>query len=256
MNEVARAVSAELLKLRRTLALRLAIGVPLAVVLLNFVVSSQQSNAPLPGQNPLVGFAQASLMLWTLLVLPLYTALTAALVAALDHQGDNWKHLLALPVARRSIFCAKWVAAAGLLLVSSLVMSGTIWLGVQLLHLIKPGWRSAAIPSVVILTRAMQSFCAALLALSIQWWVSLRWRSFIAGLAFGIVAVMVMLGGASRARNRATFVRLYPWAIPITTIARMMEPTRDRMLLAACGILGGLAIGGAGCWELSRREYV
>jgi hypothetical protein len=57
MSDFARAFPAELLKLRRTLALRLAIGVPLAVVLLNLVVYAQQSNTPRAGQNPFVGFA-------------------------------------------------------------------------------------------------------------------------------------------------------------------------------------------------------
>jgi hypothetical protein len=94
-------------------------------VLLNFIMVSQRRDAGNAAYE-LLGFAQLTLTTWTIVVLPLYTALAAALVAALEHQGDNWKHLLALPVARRSIFVAKWAAGAGLLLVSSVVLPAAV----------------------------------------------------------------------------------------------------------------------------------
>ena len=255
MTDFSRAIAAEILKLRRTLLLRLAVGVPLAVVLLNLVVYAQQSNIPAAGQNPFVGFAQGSLMLWTLLVLPLYVALTAALAAAIEHQGDNWKHLLALPVARGSIFAAKWLAVAAVVLLSTLVLASGIFLGAELLRALKPGWREHTIPAFVVFTRAMQSFSAAAFALSIQLWVSLRWKSFVAGLALVIVAVMVLLGAVLRANGRAAFVRFYPWATPVTAIARMMESSPDRRLVATLGIAGGLLAAMAGCYDLARREF-
>ncbi len=58
MNDLYRVLTAEALKLKRTLALRLAIG----------------------GANPLTGFAQLSLTIWTIVMFPLYAALAAALL--------------------------------------------------------------------------------------------------------------------------------------------------------------------------------
>jgi lantibiotic transport system permease protein len=123
MSDFKRAISAEWLKLKRTLALRLAIGAPLAVVVLNFILYSQRPDAAGDGLNPLIGFAQINLTMWTIVVLPMYAALAAALVASMEHQGDLWKHLFALPVSRRAIFAAKWMAAVGLVLLSSLVLA-------------------------------------------------------------------------------------------------------------------------------------
>ena len=108
MTDLLRAVSSELLKLKRTLALRLAVGAPLAVVVLTFVITSQRRTATAAEINPLLGFAQLNLTTWTIIVLPLYAALAATLVAGIEHQHDNWKHLLALPLSRVSIFAAKW----------------------------------------------------------------------------------------------------------------------------------------------------
>jgi hypothetical protein len=125
-TEITRAISAESLKLRRTLALRLAVGAPMAVALLFFVVRTQQNDVLPQGQNPFLGFGQSTLTLWTLLVSPMYAALIAALVAAMEHQGDNWKHLFTLPLSHTSIFVGKWAAVIGLVLIGWLVLCAAV----------------------------------------------------------------------------------------------------------------------------------
>ncbi len=86
MRDVCRAAFAESLKLKRTLALRLATIAPLLIVFIVFGAYLQRGGG---GPNPLVGFAQLNLTLWTILVLPLYTALLAALLAGIEHQTDT-----------------------------------------------------------------------------------------------------------------------------------------------------------------------
>jgi hypothetical protein len=248
-----RAISVELLKLKRTLALRLAIGAPLAVVVLNFVLYSQRRTAG-DGLSPLIGFAQINLTMWTIVVLPMYAALAAALVAAVEHQGDLWKHLFALPVSRRSIFAAKWIAAAGLVLVSSLVLAAAICLAAEILRMMKPEWRGASLPAALVMIRAFQTCCAAGLLLSMQLWVSLRWRGFIAGLALAVVALLILLGGVARSGLGTIAVYLYPWALPPTAMARMWEVHADRALVAAWGVIGGAIVAVIGSWHLARRD--
>ena len=252
MREIVRAIAAERLKLKRTLALRIAVGAPLTIVLLNFMVTQGRS-AGSP-QAVLLGFAQLTLTTWTIVVLPPYTALIAALVAALEHQGDNWKHLLALPVQRRSIFVAKWVAGAGLLLVSSLVLPAAVGVATEILKGLKPALRGAPVPFALVTIRSLQVFCAAGLMLSIQLWVSLRWHSFIAGLAVGIGAVMGLLGGVARASFGTIIIYLYPWALPPTAMARMAEVHPDRLLVSLEGLVAGVLVAAVGCWYLSRLD--
>jgi hypothetical protein len=255
MREIVRAIAAERLKLKRTLAWRLAIGAPLTIVLLNFIMVSQRRDASRP-EDVLLGFAQLTLTTWTIIVLPLYTALAGALVAALEHQGDNWKHLLALPVARRSIFVTKWVAGAGLLLVSSLVLPAAVGVATEILKALKPALRGAPVPLALVTIRSLQVFCAAGLMLSIQVWVSLRWRSFIAGLAVGIVAVMILLGGVARAGFGTVVIYLYPWALPPTAMARMAEVHPDRLLVSTWGFVAGVTVAAVGCRHLSRLDGI
>jgi hypothetical protein len=253
MNAIVRATAAEFLKLRRTLIVKLAVGTAVAVVLLNAIIATQQQ--PAPGRSVLMGFAQGTLMMWTLLALPIFTALVAAFVAAIDHQGDNWKHIFTLPVPRYAIFAAKYAVGAALLLAGALVLVGGIWTGSAVLRIMRPTITAEVLPTRLVFVRVFQSWLAAGLALSIQLWVSLRWRNFVAGLAVVMVALVVLFGGAGRAQTRAAFAKYYPWAMPVTAIARMAEGIPDRAFATAGGAISGLAAAFAGCWTLARRDF-
>ncbi len=256
MTDLSKAVSAEFLKLKRTLAVRLAVAAPLAVVLLNFFIYSQGRGADTPGANPLIGFAQINFTMWTILVLPLYVALAAALVAGVDHQSNGWKQMLALPVSRQSVFASKWMAAAALVLLSAVVFAFGISIAALVLRAIRPTFRSASIPAGLVTLRSLQTFGAACLIVSIHTWVSLRYRTFIAGLGLGIGGVFILLGGVARSGLGTFIVYVYPWALPPTAMARMWETHADRWFVTAWGIVAGTLIAILGSWRLSRRDSV
>ncbi len=251
-----RAAFAESLKLKRTLALRLAVGTPLAVVLLNFFIYSQGGGGDAPGGNPLIGFAQINFTMWTILVLPLYAALAAALVAAIDHQHDGWKQMLSLPISPASVFAAKWIATTGIVLLSATVFALAITITAELLRLIHPAFRSTSLPIALVTLRSLQTFGAACLLVSIHCWVSLRWRNFVAGLGLGIVGVLILLGGVARSGRGTFMIYAYPWALPPTAMARMWEVHHDRWWVTAGGIVAGAVVAALGCWSLSRREVL
>jgi hypothetical protein len=250
MKEFSRVVSAEVLKLRRTLALRLAALTPLTIVILVFGIYAQRHGAPPPGTNPLTGFAQLILTMWTIILLPLYAGLVAALLASIEHQGDNWRHLLALPVRRSFIYAAKWVAGIALLLVSSLVLPASVSAAAEVLRVMKPGWSSVALPTIMIFRGALLSFCAAGLLFSIQMWISLRWRSFLPGLVVAAVALILMFMSARG--GTSLFASIFPWSLP----AMAMAPNSPHRVLAiSWGLFGGAAVGAIACFFLSRHEF-
>jgi hypothetical protein len=255
MTQVIAAISSEFLKLRRTLALRVAIAAPLAVVGLQVFVASQQPVVLRPGATPLLGLVQGGYFVWTLLALPLFGALTAALVAAVDHQDDHWKQLFALPIPRWSILAGKWVAAVSLVLISFAVLAVGLLMLTTVVHALRPAWPAQPGLARLAAVRMSQAFLATWLLLSIQLWVSLRWRSFPVGLTVGIIAVLLTLGLAARTGGRSSLTRLYPWALPVTAVARIAESTPTRAAAAVRGSLGGLLVGTAACWTLSRREW-
>src|SRR5215472_11755673 len=248
MKDLYPALTAEGLKLKRTLALRLAIWCPTVIVLLVFGVYVGRSDK---GGSPelLTGFAQLTLTIWTIIVFPLFAALVAALIAAVEHQNDTWKHLLALPVDRSTIFVSKWIAGISLLLFSSLVLATGVVVTAEALQLIKPGWGSSLRPSAMIFRGVFLSSCAAWLVYSIQMWISLRWRSFLPGLVVAVMGLALMF--VAIPRGVALFGSLFPWSLPAMT----MSPHNPYHAIAlGLGLCGGVLVG-AVAWHLSRREF-
>jgi hypothetical protein len=181
-------------------------------------------------------------------------ALAAALVAATDHQGDHWAHLLALPVPRASIFTAKYVATACLLALSELAfVAGMLWASV-LLAALRPALHGQPMPLGLVVARGLESGLAAGLVVAIQTWVSLRWRSMVVGLGLGIVAVLGLLGGVARAGLGTIAIYVYPWALGPTAMGRMWETHANRIPVAIGGAAAGVLVAVAGSWWLARRD--
>ncbi len=242
MTDFLRACSSELLKLRRTLALRLAVLMPLLLVLLQFsyVLRVRHLRGSL-WQNLIQGT-----MGWSILMLPLTAALLTALLAGIEHRENNWKLLFALPVSRSAMYAAKLVIAQALLAISHL----TLWAGLLaaglLLHALFPALKYGPAPWLELLGKLALMHLAACALISIHLWTSVRARSFTVPLGLGIGAVMVSVAGA-----RDWAMTLYPWMLPANTTSP------DRLPAAlALGIFGGLALSILGAWDTTRRDVL
>jgi lantibiotic transport system permease protein len=249
MRSLCLLVSTEFLKLKRTLALRLAFLIPIALTV--FVVGAAYArSSATPTKDSLIGFAQLTLTLWSIVVLPFYIALTAALIAAIEHQSDSWRHLLALPIGRRSLYIAKWVAAGSVLLIASLTLPTAVALAAEGFRFFKPGWSVADTPTTMVFRGALLSYVAAGLVFSIQMWISFRWRSFIPGLAVAVGALVCMF--AFIPRGAGLFGKVFPWSLP----AMAMAPHNiHRALVVIWGLAGG-GVAALLAWvDLSRREF-
>jgi ABC-2 family transporter protein len=178
-------------ELKRTLALRLAICGPMIIVLLVFGIYVQRGEK-MGGANPLTGFAQLILTIWTIIMFPLYAALAAALLAAIEHQTETWKHLLALPVHCATIFLAKWITGIGLLLLSSLVLSAGVSIAAEVLRLIRPAWSSSPLPSAMIFSGGVLSFLRLRISV-LNWLGSSRGRRCRRSRMLGPLAARILL---------------------------------------------------------------
>ena len=83
----------ELLKVKRTVALRLAVLTPLIVVLLMLFIASQMPLTMLRRrgiENDWVALARMNFVFWGLLMLPLYITVESSLIAGIDHAESQW----------------------------------------------------------------------------------------------------------------------------------------------------------------------
>ena len=243
-----RVLSTECLKLKRTLALWMVLVAPLLIVLLEFAISYKGApgfiKAGKDGWPPMV---RQTVEAWTVLMMPMFVTLETSLLAGLENTGKNWKSLLALPAPRWTVYVSKLAVTITLLWAAHVVLiGGTIGSGL-LLKLLHPAL-SLDVMSLSPFTASMIRVSAsALLAVTIQHWVSLRWQTFTVAMGFGMCA---MIAGVFAVQSRA-FGSWFPWSLPIRAVMSGAVG-QDRITVVA--IVGATVATIIGCWEFVRRE--
>lgn len=218
LTYLSRGILAEILKLKRSLVLILTLVIPLFPSFANIADYLQSgSQPPLDGMvdpTPWSLYFHFSFELWTIFALPMVVAILSALLAYTDHHPKTWKVLFALSFPRAAIFTGKWVALAGLLLLSNLVFTLANLAGGVLIHFARPDYGlNFPIPVWDAFSRVLVSWLLSLLIVSIHLWISLRWSSFLVSLTVGFAATVSNLFLiASYMSNR---VALSPWAMPV-----------------------------------------
>lgn len=249
MNALWRALVAERLKLRGTLALWMCAIAPAVVVALYVLqISVRDWNAPKSGADEAWEmFARSVLGLWAFLMVPLYVTLQAALLAGLEHGNQQWKHLLALPVPRSVHYLSKWVVLNAMVFGSTALLVALIPPAGALVAKLQPAFGLAGPPPLAMIVRAgvLVALCTMLLA-AIQLWVAVRWRSFTVAVSTGMVATV---GGFLIGQSK-DYGYLYPWSMPTQAIASDPAHLHDAVLLSTAG---AVLVTAAGVVNLLRR---
>jgi hypothetical protein len=247
-----RTLSAETLKLKRTLALWLALIMPLTIVAMQVGLFYRNGSSGIPaGESAWVWYGQLNMVFWGLLMLPLFVTLETALVGNMEHTSDHWKHLNALPVPRGIIYAAKQFSGMALVALSSVALVFFSVAGGLLLNLLRPGMGlDGAIPWARFFAFAAMTYVGAWLIISIQTWISLRWKSFVVACAAGIgltVAGVFII--------HADWGSFWPWALP-GGIANEFNESVLHLPQLLFGGLGGLLAALLGGWDVTRQDVL
>lgn len=238
------AVDVEWRKLRRSLALVLAIVAPLLIALFQFFSVLRTEHAQTWDRWLLNAAA-----IWAFFMLPMSMTALAALMAHIEHGPRSWDHLRALPVPRWHLYAAKVI---WLLLISA-VMTAAVGvlsvLAVYLASLVAPALAPTGpmhLWHLLTLLARMQG--AAMLLIAVQIWLSLRYASFVPALATGIAGAFFAVVATS-----ARVGVLLPWQMPVNVLAT--DPARAH-LAWLLGSIGGAVALLALIIHLSRREVL
>ncbi len=244
-----RALSAELLKTKRTLTVWLTLLAPLSMMLLVLAQYFQLGEQRVHQNDLWRMLIQTSLVLWSLLMLPLFITLETGLLSALEHHNKTWKLLYALPVPRWTVYASKQVIALGLIGLSMTVLAAMIVVVGLLFRVIKPDWSfDAPIPWATLLQSVTLAYLASWLIVSLHLWVSTRWPSFAAAMGVGIVTTV-----AGITFINSDWAQVYPWMLP-AWVARGSLQSEAFAVSLALGLVGGIAIALAGGWDVIRRD--
>jgi hypothetical protein len=239
-----RALYAELLKLKRTLAIRMVFVAPLLVTTLNFFILWQRRKVG-PDFKMWDQLSQGSLGVWAVFMMPLLITLETALLNGIDHGEKNWKHLFALPIPRHAVYLAKLIVTQNMIAVSTLFLTVISILVGFLVMRLRPDMANAGAPPYGwMFKHAVMIWLASGVIIAIHTWVSIRWAGFALALGTGIGGVFFALFAAS-----ARLGKYYPWLLPVNILSQ------DRLAMALwLGALGGLVAAIIGCMEFVRRD--
>lgn len=242
-----RVFSAEVLKLKRTLALWMVLLAPIVITELYFLISFLGADKMARRSGDVwVEIVQNTLGLWTLLMMPMFLALETSLLAGLEHADKNWKSLLALPPPRWMIYASKWLVVVLMLWCAHAILVGATMLSGVILREYRPVLRIAALPWAPLAPSLAKISLSALLALTIQHWVSLRWQSFTAAFGFGMCAMVVGFVTV----NSSDFGPWMPWSMSL----HVLRPKPGGPDVMTVALVGSLVVALFGAWEFSRRE--
>ncbi len=258
MNALGRALSAELLKTKRTLALLMTVIAPAIIAVIQFAMYIQRREYYLGQVDPKqwLSLNQNSMVFWSLAMLPLFVTLETALLSGLEYGRKNWTLLYTLPVPRWAFYAAKEVISLALIGISTLVMLGFILLDGVILQAINPdyGLDAALIPYTKMLTGYTLIFLGAFLIVSIHLWVSSRWPNYVVAFGAGIAATVTDM-----LIFQSDWGRFFPWTLPallaLSTTGKV-DIGLPASLFLAIGVGGGLLVALLGGWNIAHRDVL
>lgn len=246
MRSLLRALHAELLKLKRTLAFRVIFVLPFLVATLQFFIAWRTKDFA-PGFKLWEILQMSSLQIWAVFMMPLLITLETALLNGIEHSDRQWKHLFALPVPRYSIYFAKVIVAQGLILISTFILAAlTVMVGWAAMYLRPELANSGPAPYGSLAKYAAVVWLASWLIIAIHTWISVRWSGFPIPLGAGIGGAFFALFAASAAVGK-----YYPWLLPMNIF---IEGRYTSAIVI--GVVGGIIAVVVGCFEFVRRDVL
>jgi ABC-2 type transport system permease protein len=240
------ALAVEARKLNRSLAALLALAAPSLIAVFVFF-NMLRGKAPGPWEMWMVN----ACAIWAFFMLPMSVTALTALVAHMEHGPKSWDHVRALPIPRWKLYAAKAICVLAVVALMSAAVLVMTWGAVSLAAAIKP---AVAPTGSAELARHAQTlslmFLAALLLTAIQLWTSLRFASFVPGLALGIGGTFFAVVATSA--KQGVFL---PWQMPVNMLTASPEAWRMQTALALGAGLGVVALV-AMIAHLSRREVL
>lgn len=241
LTQLRRCLSADVLKLKRTPALWLALGSGALPVLLFGLIFYFKGHVILkPGENPWPSYILQSWQTATGLLLPLLLVLLSSLVLHTENKALGWKHLYAQPLNRLAVFGSKLLVLLGLNLLAQVVYALLLLASGWLLGLLRPGLHFAdfAMPLGAVGPLLWHTFVATLGIVALQYVAALWWRSFAAPVAVGMACIITALTLMSW-----EYIEWVPYAAPLLSLKALGKGMQVGWALSKSGLL---ALGWAG----------
>ncbi|WP_046213507.1 ABC transporter permease [Paenibacillus wulumuqiensis] len=237
-----RVLQTEWAKQRRSLLPWLVIGGPLifaGMMWVDLYLRYSYLSGRHPELTPWELLMQEGFMLWGLFY-PIGITIIAALVHYREYHDHGWKHLLALPVTRSSVYTAKWLLIWLLSCVTVILLLVCLYATGRILQF------PEHFPLGQYVLYGINLCIAALGVTSLQHWLSSRLSNSLYAIAIGLSG---SIGALFLAQSEIT--RFVPYA---SALFAMTVHNEDQWLTIVTGLIAGPVLLLVGMAEFRQRD--
>lgn len=128
-----------------------------------------------------------------LVIFPFFLILICTLLPQIEYKNNTWKQVLTSPQKKGTIFIAKFISIQLLSILFLLVNTGLVFVNTVILHFMQPALHvfSQAIDIHKVAKGLLNTYVALLALSSIQFWMGLRFKNFIAPIGIGVACWFV-----------------------------------------------------------------
>ncbi len=184
-----------MLKAKNSLALWLSLVGTAGIILAFFfmLLFGTENFVPPTDENPWRHFFLVYYEGTAFMLLPLFAIIIAALVCDMEHRHQLWKHLLISTVSRSHLYLSKLVFTYALIIFSHLFFIILLLFSGVVLGMLRPELHlfQASPDFLFLLKLAYKTLFSIAGMLALQFWFSMRFRSFIVALGIGVIGFVL-----------------------------------------------------------------
>ncbi len=165
------------------------------------------------------------------MLLPIFIMLICTLLSQIEYKNHTWKQVLAAPQTKSNIFLAKYVNVHLLIITFLVVNFIMMLLSAVILHFIEPSLDvlNQSVNGMDVLMVRLRAYIALLALTSIQFWLGLRFRNFIAPIGIGMglwLAGTIMVFEAE-----VGFAEYFPYSFHAFGVNEQFKPADNTYLI-------------------------
>lgn len=231
-------LSAELLKLKRSIALQMVLLIPLLIILL-MVGTLLNKHPENYNREMFQSMLRSVYVSWLILVLPMFMAIETGLISGSEQASGQWKHIFCLPIPRGKILFAKWLVGIGVMLGANLVLALLFILAFPLLRIFLPQIDFVFYLSSMDFLNLLIGICVTSLGIaSLHFAFTLLLPGLIPSIGLGISAVILSMG----ITWAEVGIDLSPWTLPLIPLSRYVPLEMTFSLTRAVGLSVGVSL--------------
>jgi hypothetical protein len=205
----------EILKLKRTLSVYLCVLAAAFGPLMSFLEHTEPDEKLAKGLNWTEHFLEGREPI-CIALLPFYIILVCALLMQIENRDKTWKQLLSSPQRKFDIFFGKFLALQLMVLLFLIFYNLFTAVTGVVIEIMDPAIYGGKLDLYRIISVNTQTWILSLGLSALQFWLSLRFRNFVAPLGIGLVGWF--LAPMMFFQFKTDLVEYYPYAFTILSV--------------------------------------